>query len=105
MVNISLPLPYTVILYLGLLSLIHQAGQQTFGMVHDLRGRLSKGGIGIVAEGHDASIGDLLREEVFQPERLGFGVCPGSKGIAAETMNGHDTVVEDVSESARATVC
>jgi hypothetical protein len=34
--------PYTVILYLGLRSLIHQAGQQTFGMVHDLRGRLSK---------------------------------------------------------------
>lgn len=60
MVNIPCAPHFTVILYLRLLSLVHQAGQQAFGMINDLRRRLSKRRVGIVAEGHDASIGDLL---------------------------------------------
>jgi hypothetical protein len=81
-----------MILYLRLLSLVHQAGQQAFGMINDLRRRLSKRGVGIVAEGHDASIGDLLGEEISQPERLRFGVCPGGEGVAAEAMHGYNTI-------------
>ena len=61
-------------------------------MVDHLRRRPSKGQGGIVAEGHDAGIGNLLREEVFQPKRLRFGVCPGGEGIAAEAVDGHNTV-------------
>ena len=77
--------------YLGLLPLVHQAAQQAFGMVNYLRRRLPKRRIGIVAKGHDASIGNLQREEVFQPERLRFWVCPGGDRASAESMYRHDT--------------
>jgi hypothetical protein len=60
-------------------------------MIDNLRGRLSKRDVGVVAEGHYTSIGDLLGEEIFQPERLRLRVCPGGKGIAAEAVDGHDT--------------
>src|ERR1700761_1666282 len=92
MVNMSYAPRVTIILYLRLLSLIHQADQQAFSMINDLRRRLSKRHVGIVAEGHDAGIGDLLGEEISQPELLRFRVCPGAEGIAAEAMDGHDTV-------------
>lgn len=88
----------TIILYLGLLSLIHQADQQAFGMIYDFCGRLSKGDVGIVAKGHDPGIRDLLREEISQPALLRLGVCPGVDGIAAEAMHGHDAVVGQVSQ-------
>ena len=64
-------------MYLQLLSFVYQADQQAFGVIHHLRRRLSKRGIGIVAEGHDASIRDLEREEIFQPKRLRLRVYPG----------------------------
>lgn len=62
-------------------------------MIDNVGGRLSKRRFGVVSEGHDAGIGDLLGKEVFQPELLRLGVCPGREGIAAETVDGHDAVV------------
>ena len=59
-------------------------------MIYHLRRRLSKRGIGIVAEGHDASIRDLAREEIFQLERLRLRVCPGVGRVAAESVHGHN---------------
>lgn len=53
--------------------------------------RLSKATC-IITEGHDAGIRDLLREKVSQPELLGLRVSPGGEGIAAEAMDGYDTV-------------
>ena len=52
-------------------------------MVHHLCRRLSKRGVGIVAEGHDTGIGDLPGEEIFRPERLRLRVCPGLGRVAA----------------------
>jgi hypothetical protein len=60
-------------------------------MINHLRRRLSKCRGRIVAEGHDARIGDLLGKEVFQPELLRLRVCPGGDGVAAEAVDGHDT--------------
>ena len=39
----------------------------------------------------DPRIGDLLGEEVFQPERLQFRVCPGRDRAAAKSVYGDDT--------------
>jgi hypothetical protein len=61
-------------------------------MINDLRRRLSKFGVGIIAEGHDTSIGDQLRKKISQPELLGLWVGPGGEGIDAEAMDGQDTV-------------
>lgn len=62
-------------------------------MVNHLHRRLSKRGVCIITEGHDASVGDLLGEEIFQPERLQLRACPGSEGIAVEAVDSHDTKV------------
>jgi hypothetical protein len=62
-------------------------------MINNLRGRLSKRDVGVVAENHDASIEDLVEEEIFQLEGLRLRVRPGSEGIAAEAVDGHDTNV------------
>ena len=62
-------------------------------MVNHLRRRLPKCRGRVVAEGHDARIGDLLGKEVLQPECLRFRVCPGVDGIATEAVHGHDTRV------------
>jgi hypothetical protein len=51
---------------------------------------LSNCGGRIVTEGHDASIGDAWREEVFQPQRLVLRIDPGVDGITGEVMNRHD---------------
>ena len=77
-------------MYLQLLSFVYQADQQAFGVIHHLRRRLSKRGIGIVAEGHDTGIGDLERQKIFQPERLRLWVCPGVGRVAAESVHGHN---------------
>ncbi len=79
--------------YVRLLPFVHQAGQQAFGVINDLRCRLPKRRIGIIAKSHDASIRDLLAKEVSQPELLRFGVRPGREGIAAEAVDGYDTVL------------
>ncbi len=63
-------------------------------MINNLGGRLSKRDIGVVAKGHDTSIGDLPGEEVFQPELLGLRMCLRVDGIAAEPVDGHDAVVK-----------
>lgn len=59
-------------------------------MVNHLRRRLSESGSGVVTEGHNASIGDVFREEIFQPERLRLRVRPGVDGITAQAMQCHD---------------
>jgi hypothetical protein len=61
-------------------------------VVNHLRRRLTERGVGIVAKGHDAGIRDLEREEIFQPERLRFRVGPGVGRVAAESVDGHDTM-------------
>lgn len=61
-------------------------------MVHDLRRRLPKRDVGIVAEGHDARVRDFPGEEVSQPELVRLRVCPGRNGIAAEAVDGNNTV-------------
>lgn len=81
-------------IYLRLIPLIYQTAQQAFRMIDHARRRLSEGGGSIVAEGHDASIGNLLREEIFQPERFRFRVCPGVNRITAQSVHGHDTGVK-----------
>lgn len=60
-------------------------------MVQHIRRRLSQGGGGgVIAKGHDLSVGNLSREEVPPLEwvrlRLGLGV----DGIAAKAVHGHD---------------
>lgn len=60
-------------------------------MVNHLRHRLSKGGGSIVAEGHNASIRNLLEKEIFQLEYIRFRVCPGVNRIAAKSMHAHNT--------------
>jgi hypothetical protein len=62
-------------------------------MISNLRTRLSKHGVGVVAEGHKASIGNLLREEIFQPELLRLWMYPGGEGVATEAMDSHNTKV------------
>jgi hypothetical protein len=84
-INISFTLAFVVIRHLCLFPLVHQARQQAFGMINDLRRRLSKRSVGIVAE-------DLLGEEISQPEPLRCQVCPCGEGIAAEAMEGYDTI-------------
>jgi hypothetical protein len=61
-------------------------------MVNDLCGRLSERYVSIVAEGHNASIRDLLGEEISQPQLLRVRVHPGNNCITAEAMNGYGTV-------------
>jgi hypothetical protein len=61
-------------------------------MINRRRRRLSRHGVGVVAESHGTGIGDLLRQEIFQPERLRLEVCPGVDG-AAEAVDSHDTKV------------
>jgi hypothetical protein len=68
-------------------------------MVDHLCRRLSKCRGRIVPEGHATSIGNLLREEIFQPEGLRLRVCPGVDSIAAEAVDSHDTRETAVSES------
>ena len=63
-------------------------------MINDVCRRLSKSCAGVVGKGHNTGIRDLFREEVSQPERLGFGMSPGRKGIAAEAMHGHDAALQ-----------
>jgi hypothetical protein len=58
---------------------------------HPPHRRLFQRDVGVVTEGHNASVRDLLGEEVFRPERLRFRVRPGREGIAAEAVDGHDT--------------
>ena len=76
--------------YLRLFSFVHQTTEQAFGMIDDIRHGLSEGCGGIVAKRHDASIRNLLREEIFEPECVRFRVCPGWSQIAAESVNSHD---------------
>lgn len=75
--------------YLRFVSFVHQTTEQAFGMIDHIRHRLSEGCGGIVAKRHDASVGNLLREEIFEPERVRFRVCPGCNQIAAESVNSH----------------
>lgn len=75
------------------LSLVYQTGQQALRVVDHLRRRLRERGHGVVAKGQDARIGDLLRQEVFQPERVRLRVGPGVDGITPETVDGHDAAV------------
>ncbi len=56
-----------------------------------------------VAEGHDASIGDLIGEEIFQPEGFRLRVNPGVEGVAAEAADGHDTRETAISDAAEPT--
>jgi hypothetical protein len=74
----------------GLSSLVHRAAQQDLSMIDDLRGRLSKCRVGVVAESEDTGIEDLLGEEIFQPD-LRLRACPGREGVAAEAVDGHDS--------------
>jgi hypothetical protein len=60
-------------------------------VVDHLRRRLREGGHGVVAKGQDAGIGDLLREEIFQPECVGPGV--GLDGVTSGAMDSHDAIV------------
>lgn len=60
-------------------------------MINHLCGRLSKCQNSVVVERHDTGVGDLLREEIFQPERLGLAVSPGLDGVTVEAMHGDDT--------------
>jgi hypothetical protein len=57
-------------MYLRLFSLDCQIAQQAFRMIRDIRRRLCEGAGSIVAEGHNASIRNILREEIFVPERF-----------------------------------
>lgn len=78
------------VLYLRLLSFVHQADQQAFGMINHLRCGLSECGVSVVAKGHDAGIRDMQRQVIFQPECLRFRVCPGRNRVATESVHGHD---------------
>lgn len=60
-------------------------------MTNHPRRRLSERGVGVVAKGHDAGIGDLQGQEIFQPECLRLRVCPGLDRVATESVHGHDT--------------
>ncbi len=84
----------------AILSFVHQAGQQAFRMIIDLGGRLSKCNVGVVAKGHDASVGDLPREAIFPPEGLRLRVGPGVDGITAEAVNSQNTIIRSRSVKA-----
>jgi hypothetical protein len=71
-----------------LISLVDQTAQQTLCVVDDIGGGLAEGSRGIVAEGEDAGILDFVRQEVFEPECIRLGVCPGLNGIAAQAVHG-----------------
>jgi hypothetical protein len=60
-------------------------------MINHRRRRLSKRGVGVVAEGHDAGIGDLPEQDISQPECLRLQVCPSLDRVAVESVHGHDT--------------
>ena len=45
-----------------------------------------------MAERYDAT-GDMMEEEISQPEGLRLRVCPGGEGIAAEAMDSYDIKV------------
>jgi hypothetical protein len=57
----------------GLFSFVHQTARQAFSMIDHVRDRLSEGSGSVVTKGHDASIGNLLGKEIFQPKCMGFG--------------------------------
>jgi hypothetical protein len=57
-------------MYLRIFSLVYQIAQQAFRMISHIRRQLCEGGGSILAEGHDASTRNLLREEIFAPERI-----------------------------------
>ena len=62
-------------------------------MVDHLRRRLGEGGRGIVTKGQDAGVGDLVWEEVFQPERVRLRVGPGIDSIAVKAVNRDDAAI------------
>jgi hypothetical protein len=74
--------------HIFLISLVNQTAQQTLCVVDDIGGGLAEGSRGIVAEGKDAGILDLVRQEVFEPECIRLRVCPGVDGIAAQAVHG-----------------
>lgn len=57
-------------------------------MVDDIGGGSAEGSRGIVAEGEDTGILDFVRQEVFEPECIRLGVCPGVDGIAGQAVHG-----------------
>lgn len=62
-------------------------------MIDYLRCRFGEGGRGVIAKSQDTGIGNLLREEVFEPEGICLWVGPGVNGIAAQTVNRDNAVV------------
>lgn len=74
--------------HIFLVSLVDETAQQTLCVVDDIGGGLAESSRGIVAEGEDAGILDLMRQEVFEPECIRIGVCPGCNGIAAQAVHG-----------------
>jgi hypothetical protein len=79
--------------YLRLVPLVHQTRQQALRKIDHLRRRLGECGRRIVPKGQDTRIGNLLRQEVFQPERARLRVGLGVDGIAAKAMHRDDTVI------------
>ncbi len=73
-------------------------------MIDDIGGGLAERSSGVVAESKDAGILDFVRQEVFEPERLRIGMCPGLDGVAAQAMHGDYTEVESTRSVLRSTV-
>jgi len=56
-------------------------------MVDDIGGGPAERGRRVVAKGQYAGILDLVRQEVFEPELVRPGMCPGCDGVAAEAVH------------------
>lgn len=77
-----------------LLPFVNQTAQQTLCVVVDTGSGRPERSRSIVVECEDAGVVDLERQEVFQPECLRLGMCPGLDGVPAEAVYGNYAGVE-----------
>lgn len=87
-----------------LISLVNQTAQQALRMIYDVGSGLAERGRSVVAVGKDADILDFVRQEVFEPERVRLGMCPGLDGVAAQAVHGDYTSARSARSALRSTV-
>ena len=72
-------------------SLIKKTAEQTSRVIPNICSCIPERNVRIVSKVQDASILEIVRKEVSEPESLSLCICPGLDRISVETMNSNDT--------------
>lgn len=70
-------------------SFVDQTAQQALRMIDDVGGGPAERGRRVVSKGEYAGILDFVRQEVFEPELVRPGMCPGFDGVAAQAVHSY----------------